>query len=627
MDPKPEIEKAEVPPLQQASPPTPQTSSVSKHLILILLVLFPPLAWYYMWKENKYHNWFASVLMIDGLIFIGTSILLMAAVYPPITQLYDSLALPHPVLAETLPYVFIIIGVIEILYGLYLKTQTRNTKSLSKSLLVVAVFLLLVHFIGLPLGQGFSYFSTISTLYNTNLNPSSRIAERNALTITPTPSWKTYTNTKLNISLSYPADWTYDEYEGNSGLVLKPKNDKKYKEKYNGVLQIRPGGFGSEKVTSFENWIRTKGNQEIQGLGTINTLTPVTTNNGATGYRVVWNMLPGTPSSNKTLTIYYFQLPNSTTSSGIELTLNDAAYETQTEQIISTFKFTDAKVLGGKIEKSTAKKILNTKNWKLYKNEDFTMKYPPDWTVNGIDYVSFKPKSEKEVETVIGIAGGQADFPGSGDPTETITLDSINIDGINAGLATIIYDDPSLASAQIQDDTMLLLPSATYSFNLQNIKYRDIYHAMLTSIKVKNKNTFNYQYPFSPTKIRIGEKLGELTIASIKPYNTKYTLSPVNATISFTGQITISGQYYFYDANPSGRICFLELDKESEEKLPIIKGTGRSLWVCLTNREYAAKLLNPEGEAKAIKIVLDNYTINNTQSEVANTARLVKVIR
>lgn len=340
----------------------------SKHLILILLIVFPPLAWYYMWKEDRYHNWFASVLIIDGLIFIATAILLLATIYPPITQLFTAVKAEHPTTAKIMPYLFIALGIIEVAYGLYLRIKTHHLPLLPKKLLVLVIILLSIHFVGLPLGQALSYVDLISKLYNTNLNQYAAIPRpRQYSTPTPTQTWKSYTDTNLKFTISYPSNWTYDKFEGSNGLVLKPLNDKKYAEKYNGVITVGPGGFGTEKITSFENWIRTKGNQEIQGLGTINTLTPITTTKGAQGYRVVWNIEPGSPSTDTTMLIYYFQTPGSTTSSYIRITPNNPKYESIINQIIDSFSFTITPTITTTIipTRSTKEPVMCTMDAKL----------------------------------------------------------------------------------------------------------------------------------------------------------------------------------------------------------------------------------------------------------------------
>jgi hypothetical protein len=327
------------PPVQNNPQPQNTSKGPSKHLILILLIIFPPAAWYYMWKENRYHNWFASVLIVDGLIFIATAILFLLAIYYPITQASSTLGVTTPEIASTIQYVFIALGVIEIIYGLFLRLKTHHFTSLPKSYLIAAIILLTIHYVGLPLGQIASYASTISRIYNGLTSYSSVPNQQTPTTPEPSISWKTYKNTTHNFEIQYPSNWTYDTFEGDNGIVLKPLNDKKYNEKYNGVLQISPGGFGTEKITSFENWIRTKGNQEIQGLGTINSLTTITTEYGTKGYKVIWNIEPGSPTQDPTMTIYYFQLPNTTTPSYMRMTPNDPGYEEITSQIINTFSF------------------------------------------------------------------------------------------------------------------------------------------------------------------------------------------------------------------------------------------------------------------------------------------------
>lgn len=48
-----------------------------RSLVVFLLLVFPPLAWVFMWRDRTYHHWFVKILIISGII----SLLFLAYFY------------------------------------------------------------------------------------------------------------------------------------------------------------------------------------------------------------------------------------------------------------------------------------------------------------------------------------------------------------------------------------------------------------------------------------------------------------------------------------------------------------------------------------------------------------------
>lgn len=45
-------------------------SNVTKHTIIVFLLwVAAPVAWFLMWRDKKYHSWFPHLLWINGVIF------------------------------------------------------------------------------------------------------------------------------------------------------------------------------------------------------------------------------------------------------------------------------------------------------------------------------------------------------------------------------------------------------------------------------------------------------------------------------------------------------------------------------------------------------------------------------
>ena len=73
-------------------------------LVLLLLVFFPPAAWYVMWKEKDYHRWFAWLIGIYGLFTLIGSLLIRFVLIPYSDKLYTSLGLEQPTIS---PFSFV----------------------------------------------------------------------------------------------------------------------------------------------------------------------------------------------------------------------------------------------------------------------------------------------------------------------------------------------------------------------------------------------------------------------------------------------------------------------------------------------------------------------------------------
>lgn len=135
---------------------------------------------------------------------------------------------------------------------------------------------------------------------------------------------------------------------------------------------------------------------------------------------------------------------------------------------------------------------------------------------------------------------------------------------------------------------------------------------------------------FDINKITFGDRISGVSVKSVGPYRTDSTLPLAkNAKVSFDGEITITGSYYYLGPNritSDTIICVEKLNQESLTKIPILQSDNRFPWFCFDNVDLASKLLGPVGSSGTITVVIDNYSINYYPSEVGNTAKLVRLI-
>lgn len=110
--------------------------------IIFWLILFPPVALYKMWKYQKFHIWFPNLMIILALLNFP-SLLTINTPLPDLGLNYTPIS--------TTPYfiAIIIISVVEIVLGFYLRKKVQKEGSLSSLSMLLCLFLMFVQYIPL----------------------------------------------------------------------------------------------------------------------------------------------------------------------------------------------------------------------------------------------------------------------------------------------------------------------------------------------------------------------------------------------------------------------------------------------------------------------------------------------
>lgn len=145
--------------------PTISSKTTSKWVMIVLLLFFPPIAFYLMWREKEYHKWFANLLILVGGLTSTLGIIQTLFITPKLLELYKDFNTEIPTTRSLLTYTLIIFGIIELIFGFYLNNKLK-IELVTKRLLGLAVsFLLLTYLFGGYL-QAKSMLSVITPLYN-----------------------------------------------------------------------------------------------------------------------------------------------------------------------------------------------------------------------------------------------------------------------------------------------------------------------------------------------------------------------------------------------------------------------------------------------------------------------------
>lgn len=159
--------------LSMTSPVTPNNKQISKEphisplVIIMLLFIFQPLALYFMYREKRYHRWFAFLLWFYSVIQLVIYCFQAILIYPQLSKLYENLTVPRPtaniyawIIALTL------LSFIEIIAGVILLRRTKEPTASYKKLLLIIVGILILGFFFGVVASVYSFVFPIYTLTN-----------------------------------------------------------------------------------------------------------------------------------------------------------------------------------------------------------------------------------------------------------------------------------------------------------------------------------------------------------------------------------------------------------------------------------------------------------------------------
>lgn len=156
--------------------------------------------------------------------------------------------------------------------------------------------------------------------------------------------YNTYANSKYGFSVEYPASLEVREFPGSkdgagfrpAGTPLDPVNEVI-------TISVLPKS-GDTKSETLAKYAEVAAISQIQNYQKLNTIEAVKSSDGAIGYKTTWDVLPlailGASPSGQTkvsLPITYFDLKEETSTSVVQITLNDMKYENQYTDIIDSY--------------------------------------------------------------------------------------------------------------------------------------------------------------------------------------------------------------------------------------------------------------------------------------------------
>ncbi|MEX0649655.1 MAG: hypothetical protein WD200_01490 [Candidatus Andersenbacteria bacterium] len=166
-----------------------------------------------------------------------------------------------------------------------------------------------------------------------------------------------------------------------------------------------------------------------------------------------------------------------------------------------------------------------------------------------------------------------------------------------------------------------VLPSASQSVSTER--------PVISSPTPKSTRVSNV---FDVTTAKVGDKVAGMTITAIGPWSEELyeeTL-PYNAKVQFTGQETISGTITSIDPfnSPLGGYE-MKVDPVFSSIIPRIASASRrsdGSYLHLRGNLVGKEFVGPYGSEWRATIVIDDYLIEQAETEVSDSADLIKVV-
>lgn len=155
----------------------------------------------------------------------------------------------------------------------------------------------------------------------------------------------------------------------------------------------------------------------------------------------------------------------------------------------------------------------------------------------------------------------------------------------------------------------------------------NLYKKYDQAMEPTNLLTFN---TFAVGDLKIGMKIGDLTVKSFGPFNADFgSIASNNLKIVFEGDTTVAGKYVDTADKPGAfgpTTCFYPNVNSDAEMPHLVNDELSNQWFCFNNIAFAQSKLGTGKTVGEITIVVRNYTYIRYPSEATSSADLVMVV-
>lgn len=142
-----------------------QSPHVPPLVIILLLLTFQPVALYLMYREKRYHRWFAYLLWVYAVMQLILFVSQAIFIYPQLAVLYKNFSTPQPTINIYSSLLFLcVLSIVEIFAGILLFKKTKEPFSSYKVLLRIMIGVLVFGFLFAVLASLYSFIIPIYTV-------------------------------------------------------------------------------------------------------------------------------------------------------------------------------------------------------------------------------------------------------------------------------------------------------------------------------------------------------------------------------------------------------------------------------------------------------------------------------
>ena len=154
----------------------------------------------------------------------------------------------------------------------------------------------------------------------------------------------TYTNSKYGFSVKYPGSLVVREFpDSGDGAGFRPigTSDDPANEVITVSVLQKNADLAQDPLSEYA---KVAASVQIQNYQKLNSISPIQTDSGLTGYKTTWDVLPmailgASPSAQTSvsLPITYFDLKDASSASTVQVSLDDDKFEREYDQIIKSY--------------------------------------------------------------------------------------------------------------------------------------------------------------------------------------------------------------------------------------------------------------------------------------------------
>lgn len=118
------------------------------HLLVIFLILiFPPAAFYILWKYKTYHSWFSGLIWTTGLIIAAYTLAMNFFVLPYIAKAISVAGVGGQLIDNKWIYLLLIFSVAQIIFGFYLRRVFKKRGDISRLMMILCFCIFVLDYV------------------------------------------------------------------------------------------------------------------------------------------------------------------------------------------------------------------------------------------------------------------------------------------------------------------------------------------------------------------------------------------------------------------------------------------------------------------------------------------------